>query len=57
MKHKLHDKCSNNLTEQMAIFKVLQAIKTMKIYSHIPRTIKIYTDGRIILESLKIRKI
>jgi ribonuclease HI len=31
MKHKLHDKCSNNQAEQMAIVKALQAIETIKI--------------------------
>ena len=56
MKHKLHDKCSNNQAEQMAIVTALQAIETMKIYNHIPRTIKIYTDSRITPESLKNRK-
>jgi len=31
MKHKLHDRCSNNQAEQMAIVKALQAIETIKI--------------------------
>ena len=53
MKHKLHDKCSNNQAEQMAIVKALQAIETIKINNNIPRTIKIHTDSRITLESLK----
>jgi hypothetical protein len=53
MKHKLHDKCSNNQAEQMAIVKALQAIETIKINNHTPRTIKIHTDSRITLESLK----
>jgi ribonuclease HI len=52
MKHKLHDKCSNNQAEQMAIVKALQAIET-KINITTPRTIKIHTDSRITLESLK----
>ena len=56
MKHKLHDKCSNNQAEQMAIIKALQETETMKIYNHVPGTIKIYTDSRITLESLKNRK-
>jgi ribonuclease HI len=53
MKHKLHDRCSNNQAEQMAIVKALQAIETIKINSNTPRTIKIFTDSRINLESLK----
>ena len=52
MKHKLHDKCSNNQAEQMAIVKALQAIETIKI-NNTPRTIKIHTDSRITLESVK----
>jgi len=53
MERKLHDKCSNNQAEQMAIVKALQAIETIKINTNIPRTVKIHTDSRITLESLK----
>jgi ribonuclease HI len=53
MKHKLYDRCSNNQAEHMAIVKSLQAIETIKINSNIPRKIKMYTDSRITLESLK----
>jgi ribonuclease HI len=53
MKHKLYDRCSNNQAEQMAIVKALQAIETIKINNNIPRKIKIQTDSRITLESLK----
>jgi ribonuclease HI len=52
MKYKLHEKCSNNQAEQMAILKALQAIDTIKI-NNTPRTVKINTDSRITLESLK----
>jgi ribonuclease HI len=30
-KNKLHDRCSNNQAEQMAVVKALQAIETIKI--------------------------
>jgi ribonuclease HI len=53
MKHKIHDECSNNQAEQMAIVKALQAIETTKINNNIPRAIKIHTDSRINLQSLK----
>jgi ribonuclease HI len=53
MKHKLHDKCSNNQAEQTAIVKALQARETIKINNNIPRTVKIHTDSRITLESRK----
>jgi len=56
MKHKLHDRCSNNQAEQMAIVKALQAIETIKINKNIPRTIIINKDSRITLESLKNKK-
>jgi ribonuclease HI len=52
MKHKLHEKCSNNQAGQMAIVKALQAIETIKINGNIPR-IMIHTDSRITLQSLK----
>jgi ribonuclease HI len=55
MKHKLHDRCSNNQAEQIAIVKTLQAIETIKINKNIPRTI-IHTDSRITLDSLKNKK-
>ena len=53
MKHKIYDECSNNQAEQMAIVKALQAIETTKINNNIPRAIKLHTDNRINLESLK----
>ena len=56
MKHKLHDRCSNNQAEQMALVKALQAIETIKINKNVPRTIIIYTDSRITLDSLKNKK-
>ena len=56
MKHKLHEKCSNNQAEQMAIVKGLQTIETIKISNNAPRKIKIHTESRITLESLKNKK-
>jgi hypothetical protein len=53
MNHKLHDKCSNNQAEQMAIVKALQAIETIKINTTTPKIIKIHTGSRITLETLK----
>jgi ribonuclease HI len=35
MKHKLHNRCSNNQAEQMAIVKALQEIETIKINKNI----------------------
>jgi len=56
MKHKLHDRCSNNQAQQMAIVKALQAIETIKINKNVPRTVIIHTDSRITLDSLKNNK-
>jgi ribonuclease HI len=42
MKHKLHNRCSNNEAEQRAIVKALQAIKTVQINNNTPRTIMIH---------------
>jgi ribonuclease HI len=36
MKHRLHNRCSNNQAEQMAIVKALQAIETIKISNNTP---------------------
>jgi ribonuclease HI len=53
MKHRLHNRCSNNQAEPMAIVKALEAIWTIKISNNTPRTIIISNDSRITLESLK----
>jgi ribonuclease HI len=57
LKYKLHDRCSHNQAEQMAILKALQAIETIQINKNIPKTIMIHTDSRITLHSLKNKKI
>jgi ribonuclease HI len=54
MKYKLHDRCSNNQAEQLAIVTAVQATKTVKINHNIPRIIiMMHTDSRITWESLK----
>jgi len=53
IKHKLHNRCSNNQAEQTAIFKAVHKIETLKLNNYTPRTVKIYTDSRITLSSLK----
>jgi len=56
MKHKLHERCSNNQAEQMAIVKAKQAIETIKISKNIPRAIIIHRESRITLNSFKNKK-
>ena len=53
IKHKLHNRRSNNQAEQMAIVKALEAIETIKINNNTPLTIMIHTDSRMNLETLK----
>ena len=52
IKHKRHNRCSNNQAEQTAILKALHTIDTIKLCDNTPRTVKIYTDSRITLSSL-----
>ena len=35
VKHKLHDRCSNNQAEQMALIKALQAIEAVTVNNNI----------------------
>jgi len=46
IKRKLHNRCSNNQAEQMAIIKALKAIDTIKISNNTPLIIMIHTDSR-----------
>ena len=55
MKHKLHDRCSNNQAEQMVLVQALQA-RDNKNKQKVPRTIIIHTDSRITLDSLTNKK-
>jgi ribonuclease HI len=49
----LDNKCSNNQSEQLAIAKALETIDEINISENIPRTIGIFTDSRITIDSLK----
>ena len=53
IKHKPPNRCSNNHAEQTAILKALHTTDTIKLCDNTPRTVKIYTDSRITLSSLK----
>jgi ribonuclease HI len=52
-KYKLDNRCSNNQAEQLAIIKALELIPEINIEENTPRTIGIYTDSRITIDSLK----
>jgi ribonuclease HI len=52
-RYKLDNRCSNNQAEQLAIIKVLELTPEINIEENTPRTIGIYTDSRITIDSLK----
>jgi len=53
IKHKFNNVCSNNQAEQTAILKALQALETIKLDNNTPRKVKVFTDSKIIIFSLK----
>ena len=53
MRFTLHNNCSNNQAEQLAIVKALETIKELQIAENIPREVTVHTDSRITLQSLK----
>ena len=52
VQQKLDDRCSNNQAEQLAILKMLGTIESMNSISITPRTVTIFTDSRVPLDSL-----
>ena len=53
IKHKIHNRCSNNQAEQTAIIKALRALHTIKLSNNTPPTVKIFTESKITLSALK----
>jgi ribonuclease HI len=53
LKFKLDNRCSNNQVEQLAVAKALEVIETIDIAENSPRTVAIFTDSRISIDSLK----
>jgi ribonuclease HI len=53
LRYTLHKRCSNNQAEQWAIVKALETIEKSHIKDNVPRTVTVYTDSRITLQSLK----
>jgi len=52
-KFRLNHRCFNNQTEQLAIVKTLDLISYLEIADNKPRTIGVYTDSRITIDSIK----
>ena len=53
MKHKRNNRRPNNQAEQTAILKALHALETINLNNSTPRTVKVFTDSKITLLSLK----
>jgi hypothetical protein len=53
LKFKLDNRCSNNQAKQLAIVKALGTIGQINIAKNSPRTMGIFTDSRITIDSLK----
>jgi len=52
VQQKLDNRCSNNQAEQLAILKVLEKMESMNSHSINRRTVTIFTDSRVSLDSL-----
>jgi len=53
LRYTLHNRCSNNQAEQLAILKALETIEKSHINDNIPRTVTVHTDSGITLQFLK----
>ena len=55
-KYKLHDKCSNNQAEQVAIQKALEQLQHLPTTDDKAKTVVVNTDSRVALDTLRNRK-
>ena len=53
MKFRLHARCSNNQAEQLAFVKALEKIKELSTSEIELRTVAIYTNSQVTLDSLQ----
>jgi ribonuclease HI len=53
LRYTLHNRCSNNKAEQMAIVKALKQTGKLHINNNIPKTATVHTDSRITFQSLQ----
>ena len=53
LKFELDYSCSNNQAEQVAIVKALEAIEAQQVNHNGHRTVVIYTDSKITLDSIR----
>ena len=52
LKYKLHDNCSNNRAEQLAIVKAMEALENTNIRNS-RRIVTIYPDSKVTIQSIK----
>jgi len=52
LKFKLDNRCSNNQAEQLATVKALEAIEAQQVNHNKKKTVVIYTDSKITLDSI-----
>ena len=52
VQQKLYNRCSNNQAEQLATLKVVETIESMNSKSITPRTVLIFTNSRVSLDSI-----
>jgi ribonuclease HI len=57
LRYMLHNICSKNQAEELAIIKPIETIEKSHINDNIPRTLTVHTDSRITLQSLRNQKI
>ena len=53
LQYKLESRCSNNQAEQLAILKALEAADGLKLNQNSSKSIVLFTDSKITLDSLK----
>jgi len=53
LKYKLHNNCSNNQAEQLAIVKAVEALENTNIDNSRRRIATIYTDSKVTIQSIK----
>ena len=53
LKYKLHNNCSNNQAEQLAIVKAMEALEITNISNSRRRRATIYTDSKVTIQSIK----
>ena len=54
-KYRLHERCSNNQAEQVAILKALEHIQNLQLTEHAGKIVLVNTDSKVTLDTLQNR--